>query len=255
LEPRSKVVVATTRAGALAMPARCATQTHFFFNCAEETCMRQSNSVLHVAGEIVSIVFLALTVRFIGFAQTTLEAGVPLTVDTALDHFTRLLSVFTRIDTLSLLLSVLLATSFLRLGIAYVNRSVLSGLGDRAGIAQDDLTWGERTLRLPFAVVYRTLNGVATFIGAIALAICFRLFNPDSPIGFAEFNAHAQSIAAGMTYGSVGALLLLFALYGIAFAIIGYVASPAILSLDEMASGCRPARLSQPRQRLEAVSP
>jgi len=218
--------------------------------------MRQSSSTLHLLGEIVSIVLLALTGRFIGFAQTTLEAGVPLSVDAALGHFARLLSVFTRIDTLSLFLSVLLATSFVRLGIAYVNRSVLSGLSERAGIAQDDLTWGQRTLRLPVAVVYRTLNGVATFIGAIALAICFRLFNPDSPIGFSEFNAHAHSIAAGMTYGSLGAFLLLFALYGIAFAIIGYVASPAILSLDEMASGCRIERPPpQPRQRFETVHP
>jgi hypothetical protein len=206
-----------------------------------------------VVGEIVSIVLLALTGRFIGFAQTTLEAG-PLTVDAALDHFTRLLSVFIRIDTLSLLLAVLLVTSFVRLGIAYVNRSVLSGLSERAGIAHDDLTWGQRTLRLPFAIAYTTLNGIATFVGGIALAICFRLFNPDSPIGFAEFRTHAQSIAAGMTYGSLGALLLLFALYGIAFAIIGYVASPAILSVDEMASGCRRERPApQPRQRLEAI--
>jgi hypothetical protein len=217
--------------------------------------MRQPSSVLHVVGEIVSIVLLALTGRFIGFAQTTLDAGAPLTVDAALDHFIRLLSVFTRIDTLSLFLSVLLATSFLRLGISYVNRSVLSGLGERAGIARDDLTWGERTLRLPFAVAYRILNGIATFVGAIALAVCFRLFNPDSPIGLTEFSAHAQSIAAGMTYGSLGALLLLFALYGIAFAIIGYVASPAILSLDEMASGCRRDRPTpQPQRRLEPVS-
>ena len=28
-------------------------------------------------------------------------------------------------------------------------------------------------MRLPVAAVYRTLNGVATFVGAIALAICF----------------------------------------------------------------------------------
>ena len=215
--------------------------------------MPQSSSVLYLVSEIVSIVLLALTGRFIGFAQTTLEAG-PLTVDAALDHFTRLLSVFTRIDTLSLLLTVLLVTSFVRLGIAYLNRSVLSGLSERAGIAHDDLTWGQRTLRLPFAIAYTTLNGIATFVGGIALAICFRLFNPDSPIGFSEFSTHAQSIVAGMTYGSLGALLLLFALYGIAFAIIGYVASPAILSVDEMASGCRRERLAPlPRQRLEAM--
>src|SRR5262249_29803979 len=61
------------------------------------------------------------------------------------------------------------------------HRSVLFGLRERAGIDQGDLTWGQRTLRLPFSIVYRSLNGVATLIGAIALAICFRLFNPVSP--------------------------------------------------------------------------
>ena len=52
-----------------------------------------------------------------------------------------------------------------------------------------------------------------------------------------------------MTFGSLGALLLLFALYGIAFAVIGYVASPAILSLDEMASGCRIERPTSDRDK------
>src|SRR5262245_17388229 len=86
----------------VAVPRRSATYTHFLVNCVEEICMRQSSSTLHLLGEIVSIVLLALTGRFIGFAQTTLEAGVPLAVDAALGHFARLLSVFTRIDTLSL---------------------------------------------------------------------------------------------------------------------------------------------------------
>jgi hypothetical protein len=54
--------------------------------------MRQS-SILHVTGEIVSIVLLALTGRFIAFAQTTLDAGAPLTIDAVLNHFARLLSV------------------------------------------------------------------------------------------------------------------------------------------------------------------
>ena len=94
-------------------------------------------------------------------------------------------------------------------------------------------------MRLPLAAVYRTLNGGATFVGAIALAICFRLFNPENPFGFAELGAYVQSLAGGITYGGVGSWLLLFALYGIALAIIGYIASPAVLSLEEMASGCR----------------
>jgi hypothetical protein len=216
--------------------------------------MRHSSSILHVTGEIASIVILALTARFIAFAQTTLEAGAPLTINEVLNHFVRLLSVFTQIDTLILLLLVLLVVSIVRRGIAYSNRAVLSGLGERAGIAQRDLTWGQRTLRLPFAFVYRTLNGISTFIGAIGLALCFRVFNPDSPMGVTEFASQAQSIATGLTYGSLGALLLLFVLYGLAFAIVGYVASPAILSLDEMATSCQvePTRPG-PQQRLEPM--
>jgi len=42
--------------------------------------MRQSNGVLQVIGEMIAIVILALTARFVGFAQTTLESGAPLTV-------------------------------------------------------------------------------------------------------------------------------------------------------------------------------
>ena len=137
--------------------------------------------------------------------------------------------------------------------IAYANRSVLLGLRQRAGIGEGDLTWGQRTLRLPFAAVYRTLNGVATFVGAIALAICFRLFNPEHPFGFSELSAYVQSLGGGLTYGGVGALLLLFALYGIALAIIGYIASPAVLTLEEMAGGCQERR-SPPSQPARVAS-
>jgi hypothetical protein len=42
--------------------------------------MRRSNGVLQVIGELVAIVVLALTGRFVAFAQTTLESGVPLTI-------------------------------------------------------------------------------------------------------------------------------------------------------------------------------
>jgi hypothetical protein len=185
---------------------------------------------------------LALTARFIGFAQTTLESGVPLSVDRAIGHFTDILSVFTRFGYAGLLLSVLLGASLIRIALAYANRSVLLGLRVRAGIGEESLTWSQRTLRLPFAVLFRTLNGVATLVGALALAIAFRLFNPEHPFGFAELGAYAQSLADSMTYAGIGALLLLFALYGVAFAFIGYIASPAVLSLDEMASGCRTER-------------
>lgn len=212
--------------------------------------MQPSNGYLQVVGEMVSIVVLALTGRFIGFAQATLESGVPLTVERAFGHFTDILSVFTRVGNAGLLLSVLAGASLIRIGIAHANRSVLLGLKEKAGIAAEYLSWSQRTLRLPIAVLYRSLSGIATFVGAIALALCFRLFNPENPFGFAELGAYAQSITNGLTYGSVGALLLLFALYGIALAIIGYIASPAILSLDELASGCRPERRPpvQPRR-------
>src|SRR5262245_45034819 len=165
--------------------------------------MRRSSGVLYVIGEMVSIVVLALTARFIGFAQTTLESGVPLTVERALSHFTDVLSVFTRFDNAGLLLAVLLGASLIRIGIAYINRSVLVGLQERAGINEDDLTWGQRALRLPLAVVYRALNGIATLIVAIALAICFRLFNPESPFGFSELATYAQSIGNALTSGGV----------------------------------------------------
>src|SRR5262245_49524938 len=201
--------------------------------------MRQFNGGLQVFGEMVSIVVLALTARLIGFAQTTLETAVPLTIERALSHFTDIVSVFARPSYAGLLVSILVAASLIRIGIAYANRSVLRSLRHRAGIGEQDLTWGQRTVRLPFAAVYRTLNGVATFVGAVALAICFRLFNPEHPFGFNELSAYLQSLAGGLTYGGVGALLLLFALYGFALAIIGYIASPAVLTLEEMAGGCQ----------------
>jgi hypothetical protein len=192
---------------------------------------------------------LALTARFIGFAQTTLESGVPLSIERALGHFSEMLSIFARVGNAGLLLSVLLGASLIRIAIAYANRSVLVGLRERAGISKEDLTWGQRTVRLPFAVLYRTLSGAATLVGAIALAISFRLFNPEHPLGFTELAAYLQSISGGMTYGGIGALFLLLSLYGVALAIIGYIASPAVLSLEEMASGCRSDRRIPPQPR------
>src|SRR4051794_28189228 len=181
---------------------------------AAEASMRQSNAFLQVAGELVSIVVLALTARFIGFAQATLESGVPLSIDRAVGHFTDILSVFTRFGNAGLLLSILLGASLIRIAIAYANRSVLLGLRERAGVSEESLSWSQRTLRLPYAVLYRMLNGVATLIGALALAIAFRLFNPEHPFGFTELGAYAQSLAGSMTYAGIGALLLLIALYG-----------------------------------------
>jgi len=106
--------------------------------------MRPPSAVLQIVGEMVSIVVLALTARFIGFAQNTLESGVPLRMDRALGHVTDILSVFTRFGNAGLLLSVLFGASLIRIAIGYTNRSVLLGLRERAGIAHDDLSWAQR---------------------------------------------------------------------------------------------------------------
>jgi hypothetical protein len=111
-------------------------------------------------------------------------------------------------------------------------------------LAEENLTWGQRTIRLPLAFVYRTLSGIATLVGAIALAVCFRLLNPDNPLGITGLSGYLHALANGLTFAGAGALLTLLALYGFALSIIGYVASPAVLSLDEMASGCRVQRRS-----------
>ena len=209
--------------------------------------MRQPSGVPRVIGEMVSILVLALTGRCIGFAQAMLESGRPLSVERALGFAADILSIYVRLDRLALLLAVVAIAALIRMGIAYTNRSALLVLRERAGLAGQSLSWGERAVRLPIAVVYRGLSGLATLVGGIALAICFRLFDPDHQFGFAELSAYAQAVASGITYASVGALFVLFALYGAALAVIGYIASPAILSLDEMASGCRaPADSSLP---------
>ena len=93
------------------------------------------------------------------------------------------------------------------------------------------------------AILYRVLSGVATLIGGFALAISFRFFNPEIPFGLSELWSYVQSLAGALNYATLIAILVLFALYGAAVAIIGYIASPAILTIDEMASGCqgRPA--------------
>jgi hypothetical protein len=199
--------------------------------------MRQASGVVQVMGEMVSIVLLALTGRFIGFAQSTLESATPLTVSRALSYGADILALYARLDHVLLLVGVLVLTSLI--GIAYANRSVLLSLRQRAGITEESLSWGQRAVRLPIAVVYRGLSGIATLVGAVALALCFRLFNPDSPFGFDQLMTYLNAIAGGISYATVGALLVLFGLYGVALAIIGYVASPAILTLEEMASGCR----------------
>jgi hypothetical protein len=147
-------------------------------------------------------------------------------------------SLCTRLEHIALLLGVLVVAALIRIAIAYANRSVLLVLKEQAGIDEGELSWGQRAVRLPVAVAYRALSGIATLVGGLALAICFRLFNPESPFGLNELSAYGQSLAGSLTYATLGALLMLFALYGVAVAIIGYVASPAILTLDEMASGC-----------------
>ena len=79
-------------------------------------------------------------------------------------------------------------------------------------------------------------------------------FATFSNLRFAELGAYVQSIIGGITYGSVGRSSRLFALYGIALAIIGYMASPAVLSLEEMASGCRSERRTPIRPKSVGAS-
>jgi len=200
---------------------------------------QQPNGFLKVAGEMVSIVLLALTGRFIGFAQSSLESGTPLSVDRAFSYIIDTVGLFARPDHLALLLAVLSVAALIRIAIAYANRSVLLILKEQAGIDANGLSWGQRAIRLPVAVLYRALSGIATLIGGLALAISFRLFNPEVPFGTNELWSHVHALAGGLTYATLGAILVLFALYGLSVAIIGYVASPAILTIDEMASGCR----------------
>jgi len=210
--------------------------------------MQQPNGLLQVTGEMVSIVLLALTGRFIGFAQNTLESGAPLSVGRAFGYIGDTLGIFARVDHVGLLLGVLVVAALIRIAIAYANRSVLLILKEQAGLDGSGLSWGQRAFRLPVAVIYRALSGIATLVGGLALAICFRLFNPEIPFGWSELSAYAQSLGSGLSYATVGAIFVLFALYGLAVAIIGYIASPAILTIDEMASGCRrePAPPSKP---------
>jgi len=194
---------------------------------------------LRVAGEMVSIVLLALTGRFIGFAQSTLESGTPLSVDNAFYYVADTLGLLVRPDRLALLLAVLSVAALIRIGIAHANRSVLLILKNQAGIDGNGLSWEQRAVRLPVAVLYRVLSGIATLIGGFALALSFRLFNPE--FGPSELWSYVGSLAGGLTYATLGAILVLLALYGAAVTIIGYIASPAILTIEELASGCRPS--------------
>lgn len=211
---------------------------------------QQPGGILQVAGEMVSIVLLALAGRFIGFAQSTLESGTPLSVDRALSYIADTVGLFAHPHHLVLLLAVLSVAALIRVAIAYANRSVLLILKEHAGIDTNELSWAQRAARLPVAVLYRALSGIATLIGGLALAIAFRLFNPEVPFGTSELWSYVEALASGITYATLGAILVLFALYGLAVAIIGYVASPAILTIDEMARGCRrtPGTPSRPGQ-------
>jgi len=204
---------------------------------------QQPSGFLQVTGEMVSIVLLALAGRFIGFAQATLESGTPLSVDRALSYIADTVGLFAHPNHLALLLAVLSVAALIRIAIAYANRSVLLILKEHAGIDANELSWAQRAVRLPVAVLYRALSGIATLIGGLALAISFRLFNPEMPFGTSELWSYVQALAGGLSYATLGAILVLFALYGVAVAIIGYVASPAILTIDEMASGCRRTRI------------
>ena len=119
--------------------------------------MQQPSGILQVAGEMVSIVLLALTGRFIGFAQNTLKSGTQLTVGRAFGYIADTVWMFTRVEHVALLLGVLVAAALIRIAITYANRSVLLVLKEQAGIDASGLSWGQRAMRLPVAVVYRAL--------------------------------------------------------------------------------------------------
>jgi hypothetical protein len=175
-------------------------------------------------------------------------------VDRAFSYIADTVGLFARPNHLALLLAVLSVAALIRIAIAYANRSVLLIL-KQAGIDASELSWAQRAVRLPVAVLYRALSGIATLIGGFALAISFRLLNPEVSFGTSELWSYVQALAGGLTYATLGAILVLFALYGVAVAIIGYVASPAILTIDEMANGCRrtPGSPSRPK-RAEPLS-
>src|SRR5262249_60071070 len=81
-----------------------------------DRAMRQQLSgILQVAGEMVSIVLLALAGRFIGFVQSTLEFGTPLSVDRALRYIADTIGLFAHPHHLVLLLAVLSVAALIRI--------------------------------------------------------------------------------------------------------------------------------------------
>src|SRR5262249_14015487 len=157
--------------------------------------------------EMLSIVLLALAGRFIGFAQSTLESGTPLTVDRALSYIADTVGLFAHPNHLAFLLGVLSVAALIRIAIAYANRSVLLILKEHAGIDANELSWAQRAVRLPVAVLYRALSGIATLIGGLALAISFRLFNPEVAFRTSELSRRmlgSLSAQTGRTAVGIG---------------------------------------------------
>jgi len=105
--------------------------------------------------------------------------------------------------------------------------------------------------RLPVAVVYRTLSGIATLVWRPCARHLLRLFQSGKAVRHERaFDVCAVPLRR-LTLCTLGAFRAV-CLYGVAVAIIGYVASPAILTIDEMASGCQ--RKPRPRRGPNAAN-
>src|SRR5215471_17217034 len=78
---------------------------------------------------------------------------LPLCMDRALSYMADTVGLFARPHHVALLLAVLSAAALIRIAIAYANRSVLFILKEHAGIDANELSWAQRAVRLPVAVL------------------------------------------------------------------------------------------------------
>jgi hypothetical protein len=199
--------------------------------------MQQSSRAWHAITEMGALIALALTLRAGWFVQSTVEAGMPLTIERAWSFLLDMLLALGQPEKLLVLLGVVSGASIVRMALSYADRSILCYLKEEAGIDKPDLSWVERIVHFPAAVAYRGLSGIATLLGAIAVAVCFKLFDPTQPFETAELTSYVTSIVQGIANGGAQALVVFFLIYGIAATIFGYIASPLVLSIGEMARG------------------
>ena len=149
--------------------------------------MQQPSGILQVAGEMVSIVLLALTGASSASLRTHLNQDTQLTVGRAFGYIADTVWMFTRVEHVALLLGVLVAAALIRIAITYANRSVLLVLKEQAGIDASGLSWEQRAMRLPVAVVYR----------ALARRMPLTISSDDRALEW-EFSSHLRSLGATM---------------------------------------------------------